>query len=62
MIKLYSTELILIILKSQINLLLLVIKSNPEARKVKLIAASMTLIKLQIVGRVNKIILSESHL
>lgn len=62
MIKLNSTELRVVILKSQIRLFLLVIKFNPEARKVKLIAASNTLIKLQIAGRVNKIILSESHL
>lgn len=49
-------------LKSKINLFLPVIRFNPEAIKVNLITASSALIKLQIAGRLNKIILSETHL
>jgi hypothetical protein len=62
MIKLNSTELMDTTLKSKINLFLPVIRFNPEAIKVNLITASSALIKLQIAGRLNKIILSETHL
>jgi hypothetical protein len=62
MIKLNSTELMDTTLKSKINLFLPGIRFNPEAIKVNLITASSDLIKLQIAGRLNKIILSETHL
>jgi hypothetical protein len=62
MIKLNSTELMVTTLKSKINLFLPVIRFNPKAIKVDLITASSALIKLQIAGRLNKIISSETHL